>query len=88
MWAWTILATVPAGAPLSSVMTLANKIVVGGGSFVAFQEGPVVTVQPNGIGAGGLLGFWIYEPHGGSNILQYVVPGLDKTLSEGTYSVW
>ncbi len=86
--------TVPSGSELTSIMLLPNTFVSGGSSFIGIQNGPQLTVSPEGVGAENLLGFAHYSNDQiGTDLLPiiHIVPatiGFSSALSSGTYSVW
>lgn len=79
--------TLPVGTALSSITLLSNTFVSGSFSFIGFQTGSQVTVQPSGAGGQALLG-WTHYSNGdiGSDILPVINP--TGPLGSGTYAVW
>jgi hypothetical protein len=87
--------TVPAGHVLAALNVLPGTTTVGGGSFIGLAAGGVVTTDPEGFSAEGLLGWTLYGPDQiGTSLLDAMsVPSLGSTgfevpLPAGTYTVW
>ncbi len=87
--------TVPAGTELRALVLGTRSEVGGGGSFLGFQAGPVLTVDPDTIGNGSeLLGWHLYtSAERGSDILPALGSGPDKIgfsgpLPAGVYTFW
>lgn len=87
--------TVPAGHVLTGLMVLDGTTTIGGGSFIGLAEGGVVTTDPDGFSAVGLLGWTLYGPDQlGQNLLDSMsAPSLGSTgfalpLPAGSYTVW
>ena len=79
--------TLPAGTALTSITLLNNTFVSGAFSFIGFQAGAQVTVQPSGAGGQALLG-WTHYANG--DIGTDILPSITATgeIPSGTYSVW
>lgn len=88
--------TVAPGWQLDTLTVLPGSTFLGGAaaSFIAMQTGPVMTVDPEGGTAEGLLGWWLYNENDINNdILQLMgsspgAVGYTGSLPAGTYTVW
>jgi len=79
--------TLPVGSTLSSITLLSNTLISGNFSFIGFQTGSQVTVQPSGAGGQALLGWTHYANSDvGTDILPAITGG--GPLASDTYAVW
>jgi hypothetical protein len=87
--------TVPVGSVFSAIQVLSPTAALGGGSFIALQAGPQVTVPFNTASAAGLLGWTLFSADDiGSSLLPLMaIPeagssGFELPLGAGSYAVW
>ncbi len=82
--------TVPTGTQLTSITLLGNTVVAGNSSFIGFQVGPQISVNPvTFVGQENLMGYRLYANSDiGTNILSAPLGGYLGPLQSGTYSVW
>ncbi|MDO9074942.1 MAG: hypothetical protein Q7U73_16930 [Rubrivivax sp.] len=87
--------TVPVGSLFTAINVLAPTAALGGGSFIALQSGPQVTVPFDTPSAAGLLGWTLYSADDiGGNLLPLMAvasfgsSGFEVPLGAGSYAVW
>lgn len=90
-----VLLEVPVGYVLSELRVGTQTTVGGGGSFIGLAAGPVVTTDPEGASASGLLGWKLYgTADRGTDILDDMAAagngasGFTGPLDAGSYTLW